>query len=350
MLQGDRNGAEMRSTLDEIEKAFADGTPKKVDTGYAGGPGPLTDALLFPGFRQSFIDTPGTTFQVSGQTVETAGATINTLVGGEGPPLLLIHGHPETHVTWHKVASQLARQFTVVLTDMRGYGDSSKPDGGINHANYSKRAMGLDQVEVMKTLGYRQFQCVGHDRGGRVLQRMMLDHPDAITRGAVLDIAPTDQMYDHTDQEFATKYFWWFFHIQAAPLPETMIANSTEAYLMAHLQAQSRTTGTVTSAAWAEYLRCYREPGAVHGVCEDYRASATIDGDILKADDGRKIAQPLLALWGGKGTVGKLFDVLSLWRVEAADVSGEALPCGHLIPEEAPEALLAALRPFLVTA
>ena len=339
----------MATTLEEIKIAFAGGTPNKIETGYADGPGPLTDAALFPGFRQSFIDTPSVTITIPGKNITTSGATINTLVGGEGPPLLLIHGHPETHVTWHKVASQLAKQFTVVLTDMRGYGDSSKPDGGPDHSDYSKRAMGSDQVEVMKSLGFDKFQCVGHDRGGRVLQRMMLDYPDVITRGAVLDIAPTDQMYDHADEEFATKYFWWFFHIQNAPLPETMINGSTEAYLMAHLQAQSRTEGTVTAAAWAEYLRCYRLPGSVHGVCEDYRASVTIDMDIFKAGDGRKISQPLLALWGAEGTVGKTFDVLKLWRGEAANVSGEALPCGHLVPEEAPEPLLAALKPFLVT-
>lgn len=323
----------MTYTLDEVEIAYSGGTTDKIETGYAGGPGPLTDAALFPGFRQSFI--------------QTSGATINTLVGGGGPPLLLIHGHPETHITWHKVATQLAKQFTVVLTDLRGYGDSSKPDGGPNHVNYSKRAMGLDQVEVMKSLGFDKFQCVGHDRGGRVLQFMMLDHPDTVTRGVVLDIAPTDQMYAHTDQEFATKYFWWFFHTQKAPLPETMIEGAIEPYLMAHLEAQSRTAGAVTSAAWAEYLRCYRLPGCVHAVCEDYRASVTIDTDNRKAENGRKVSQPLHALWGGEGTVGKMFDVLALWRNEAANVSGEPLPCGHLIPEEAPDALLAALRPFL---
>ena len=311
-------------------------TTDGVQTGYAGGPGPLTDAALLPGFTQRFV--------------RTSGPTINTLVGGQGPPLLLLHGHPETHLAWHKVAGKLAERFTVVLTDLRGYGDSDKPDGGPNHANYSKRAMGQDQVDTMRALGHGRFQAVGHDRGGRVLHRMLLDHPDAVTRGVVLDIAPTDKMYAQTDQEFATKYFWWFFHTQDAPLPETMINAVPETYLRAHLNEQSKTPDAVTGAAFADYLRCYRDPACVHAVCEDYRASVTIDPEHLKADDGRKVAQPLLALWGAKGTGGKLFDVLGLWREEAADVQGQALPCGHLIPEEAPDALLAALDPFLAAA
>ena len=291
------------------------------------------DSRLFPGFRR--------------RSVNTSGAVINTLVGGDGPPLLLLHGHPETHVAWHKVGPKLARRFTVVLTDLRGYGDSSKPEGGANHADYAKRAMGLDQVEVMRSLGFDRFQAVGHDRGGRVLHRMMLDHPDAISRGAMLDIAPTDKMYQATNEAFATKYFWWFFHIQDAPLPETMIGAVPEQYLRAHLDAQSKIPGAVTPKAFAEYLRCYRDPACIHAACEDYRASVTVDRDVLRSDNGRKVAQPLLALWGALGTVGALFDVLGLWREEAADVQGAALPCGHLIPEEAPEALLRALDPFL---
>jgi haloacetate dehalogenase len=305
-----------------------------VAGGYAGGPGDVANKAMFPGFRQSFV--------------KTSGATINTLVGGSGPPLLLLHGHPETHVTWHKVAPHLAQQFTVVLTDLRGYGDSSKPEGGDNHSNYSKRAMGNDQVEVMRSLGFPKFQVLAHDRGARVLQRMMLDHPDAITRGAMLDIAPTDKMYAQTDQVFATKYFWWFFHIQPAPLPEKMIDASVETYLKGHLDAQCRTEGAITPECYSEYLRGYRDPACVHAVCEDYRASVTIDMDHMRADNGKKITQPLLAMWGSKGTVGQQFDVLKLWHADADDVKGQALPCGHLVQEEAPEALLAALHPFLV--
>jgi len=297
--------------------------------------GALPALALFPGFEQRMVTT--------------SGATINTLVAGSGPPLLLLHGHPETHVAWWKVAPRLTDRFTVVLTDLRGYGDSSKPAGGADHVNYSKRAMGLDQVEVMRALGHAQFQAVGHDRGGRVLQRMMLDHPDAVTRGVVLDIAPTDLMYAHTTEEFATKYFWWFFHIQDQPLPERMIDAQTELYLHSHLDAQSKTPGAVTPEAFAEYLRCYDEPACVHAVCEDYRASVTIDRRHSDEDraQGHEVGQPLFAIWGAKGTVGVLFDVLGLWRQEAEDVDGRALPCGHLIPEEDPAGLLDALQSFL---
>ena len=322
------------------------GTPARATPSAQGEdasyPGEAADRLLFPGFRRSAIDTDGV--DVKGKT--TSGASINTLVGGKGPPLLLIHGHPETHVAWHKVAGRLAERFTVVLTDLRGYGDSSKPEGGPDHANYSKRAMGADQVQVMRKLGFDRFQAVGHDRGGRVLQFMMLDYPNAVTRGAVLDIAPTDGMYGKTTEEFATKYFWWFFQIQPAPFPERMISAAPEVYLRDHLDVQSKTPGAVTPVAFLEYLRCYTSPGCIHAVCEDYRAAASIDKELLAAV-GHKITQPLLALWGGKGTVGQLFDVLPMWRNDAEAVSGQALPCCHLIEEEDPDGLLAALSPFL---
>jgi haloacetate dehalogenase len=292
-------------------------------------PSQAADRLFFPGFRQRFVPAQD--------------VVINTLVGGSGPPLLLLHGHPETHVAWHKVAATLAEHFTVVLTDLRGYGDSSKPSGGPDHANYSKRAMGRDQVEVMRTLGFERFQAVGHDRGGRVLHRMMLDAPQAVQRGVVLDIAPTDLMYAATNQEFATRYFWWFFQIQPAPLPETMITPVPEAYVRAHLDKQSKTPGAVTPAAFAEYLRCYRNPAAIHAVCEDYRASVSIDMQHQKEDAGRKVAQPLHSICGAEGTVGEMFDVAAMWRQEADQVSAEALPCGHLIPEEDPQGLTDAL-------
>ncbi len=303
------------------------------------------DAAFFPGFRQSFVETHGV--EVEGGSA--SGATINTLVGGSGPPLLLLHGHPQTHVTWHKVAARLARSHTVVMTDLRGYGDSSKPEGGPGHIDFSKTAMGADQFQVMRALGFESFQAIGHDRGGRVLHHMMLEHPGPVARGVVLDIAPTQAMYDRTNQEFATKYFWWFFQIQEAPLPETMIGADTELYVRTHLDAQSKTPGAVSPAAFAEYLRCYRDPASIHAVCEDYRAGATIDARQIAAAKRRagKIAAPLFAIWGGKGTVGKLFDVIGLWREEAEQVAGQALPCGHLIPEEDPDGLLGLLQQYL---
>lgn len=297
--------------------------------------GQEADSALFPGFTRRLVTT--------------SGATINTLVGGDGPPLLLLHGHPQTHVEWWKVAPWLAERFTLVLTDLRGYGDSSKPDGGPEHRNYSKRAMGRDQVEVMRSLGFERFQAVGHDRGGRVLHRMLLDTPEAVTRAVTLDIAPTEQMYAHTDEAFATRYFWWFFHIQDAPLPERLIGAQPEYYLRHHLDHQCKTPGAISEAALAEYLRCYNDPAAIHAACEDYRAAVTIDRRHTREDaaQGRRVRQPLFALWGAKGTVAALFDPLALWREVANSVTGYALPCGHLIPEEDPDALLAALDAFL---
>jgi haloacetate dehalogenase len=302
---------------------------------------------MFPGFRQTFVRTR--CVMVDGKPAE--GAVINTLIGGKGPPLLLIHGHPETHVCWRKVAGKLAERFTVVLTDLRGYGDSSKPDGGEEQVNYAKRAMAADQVQVMQSLGFDRFQAVGHDRGGRVLQFMLLDYPEVVERGVVLGIAPTDLMYAQTDKNFATKYFWWFFQIQEAPLPERFIGALPDYYVESHLAIQSKTAGAVSQEALAAYVRTYSEPAAIHAVCEDYRAAAGIDTRLLAAARaaGRKIAPPLLAIWGGKGTVGQEFDVLALWKQEAGTVSGHPLPCGHLIPEEDPGGLVASLDGFLVS-
>ena len=320
----------MNNITFENEKIFEAAVKKSRQSAT---PAKEADQFFFPGFKQSFI--------------RTRGAVINTLVGGSGTPLLLLHGHPQTHVTWHKVAASLAREYTVVMTDLRGYGDSSKPDGGPNHIHYSKREMGKDQIEVMKSLGFDRFQAVGHDRGGRVLHQMMLDDPDAVDRAVVLDIAPTSLMYAQTDQKFAKKYFWWFFQIQKEPLPENMINATLEYYLKDHLAVQNKTPGAVTPEAFAEYFRCYQNPSCVHAVCEDYRAAATVDAEIENEFQGRKAQTPLLALWGAKGTVGQLFDVLGMWRERVEQVSGGALPCGHLIPEEDPEDFLSELKKFL---
>jgi haloacetate dehalogenase len=284
----------------------------------------------------------------SSSLVETSGTSIRTLRGGNGPPLLLLHGHPQTHVAWHKIAGRLAEHFSVVLTDLRGYGDSGKPPDGERHVNYSPRAMARDQIEVMQSLGFERFAVAGHDRGGRVAHRMALDFPAAISQLAVLDIAPTLTMYERTDQEFATRYVWWFFQIQPYPIPEHLIGLDPEFYLREHLGRQSKTPGAVTDEAMAEYLRCYCDPGTIHAACEDYRAAAGIGLELDAEDEieGRQVTAPLLALWGAKGVVGELYDVLATWREKAVDVSGTALECGHLLPEEAPEQTLDALLAF----
>ncbi|WP_441722643.1 MULTISPECIES: alpha/beta fold hydrolase [unclassified Inquilinus] len=274
------------------------------------------------------------------------GLTIRAAVGGDGPPLLLLHGHPQTHATWRKVAPVLARRFTVVAADLRGYGDSSKPDGGANHIAYSKRSMAADQVALMRLLGHHRFGVAGHDRGGRVAHRMALDHPDAVTRLAVIDIAPTATMYARTDKEFATRYFWWFFLIQPEPLPERMIGADPEFFLRKHIDGQSKTPGATEPAAFAEYLRCYRDPATRHAICEDYRAAATIDLDHDAADADARVTAPLLALWGGQGTVGALYNVLETWREKARDVRGRAFDCGHTLQEERPEETAAELLAF----
>ena len=288
-------------------------------------------AKLLPGFRRSRI--------------KTSGAEINTFVKGEGPPLLLLHGHPQTVVCWHKVAPKLAERFTVVLTDLRGYGDSSKPDGGKDSFNYSKREMARDQVEVMHSLGFEHFCAAGHDRGGRVLHRLLLDHSAAVTRAALLDIAPTATMYAKVTKDFAMRYMWWFFLSQPAPLPETLNGNNLDFYLQAHINKQNKTPGAIDPVAFEEYRRCYTRE-TLHAVCEDYRAAAGIDLLHDAADSDKRIGCPLLVLWGEKGVVGSTYDVRETWREKATDVRGESLPCGHYLPEEAPELVVDKLSDF----
>ena len=296
-----------------------------------------TTEKMFPEFKTS--------------TIKTSGTAIHALVGGQGPALLLLHGHPQTVACWHKIAPALAKHFTVVLTDLRGYGDSGKPDGGENHVGYSKRLMALDQVEVMRQLGFSRFQVAGHDRGGRVVHRMLLDHSDAVERAAILDIAPTATMYASTNMDFATRYVWWFFLIQPAPLPEKLIGSNLEFYLEHHIKKQNKTPGAITSEAYAEYRRCYTAE-TLHAVCEDYRAAASIDLDHDAADSDKKIQSPLLVLWGDKGVVGTTYDVLKTWREKSVDgaVRGGGLPCGHYLPEEAPELTLNEFLRFFRTA
>jgi haloacetate dehalogenase len=288
---------------------------------------------MFPDFKES--------------RVRTTGAVIHAVSGGQGPPVLLLHGHPQTHVMWHKVAPRLAGEFTLVIADLRGYGDSSKPADGENHSTYSKRAMALDQVEVMLSFGFEKFAVVGHDRGGRVGHRMALDHPDRVTRLAVLDIVPTLTLYNNVSRELATAYYHWFFLIQPAPLPEILIGNSVEAYLRSRFD--SLMPNAVTLEAFAEYLRCFRDPATIHAACEDYRAAASIDLDHDRADLNRKITCPLLALWAERGAMHRMFDVAATWRERAANVQGKPLPGGHFLPEESPEETFSELRAFLHT-
>lgn len=276
------------------------------------------------------------------------GIIIRAAIGGKGPPLLLLHGHPQTHVTWRKVAPRLAEHFTIVAADLRGYGDSSKPEGGEKHIAYAKRSMAQDQVTLMRGLGHRRFGVAGHDRGGRVAHRMALDHPDAVSRIAVIDIAPTATMYARTNKEFATRYFWWFFLIQPAPLPERMIAADPEMFLRKHIDGQVKTPGATEPAAFAEYLRCYNDPATRHAICEDYRAAATIDIDHDAQDADARVTAPLLAIWGKLGTVGALYDVLETWREKATNVSGRAFDCGHTLQEERPEETITELRSFFL--
>ncbi len=286
---------------------------------------------FFPGFKQL--------------TKKTSGATINFVTGGSGPPLLLLHGYPETHLMWRKVAPQLAKKFTVVAADLRGYGDSSKPAGGGDHAAYSKRVMAQDQVEVMNSLGFQKFQVVGHDRGGRVAHRMALDHPDSVQKLVVLDIVPTYKVFHTVTKELATSNFHWFFLIQPEPLPETMIGSSAEFWLKSRFNAVA--ADAISKEAFAEYLRAFRTPEMIHATCEDYRAGASIDMAHDEADLQRKISCPVLALWAEKGAMHRQYNVLDTWKERASNATGKPLPSSHFIAEEVPDMLLAELGPFL---
>jgi haloacetate dehalogenase len=279
--------------------------------------------------------------------IKTSGCEINLRQAGQGPALLLLHGYPQSHVMWRRVAPALAERFTVVAADLRGYGDSAKPPGGRDHANYAKRAMALDQVEAMAALGFERFAVVGHDRGARVAHRMALDHPERVEKAAVLDIAPTKTMYESTDMAFATAYYHWFFLIQPYDLPERLIGADPDYYLERKIGAWGKTENAFGAEALAEYKRCFSDPATIHGSCEDYRAAAGIDLEHDAADLARKVSCPLLVLWGAKGVVARSYDVLAVWRERAGDVRGRALPCGHFLPEEAPDETLAELLAFL---
>jgi haloacetate dehalogenase len=289
------------------------------------------------------------------EQIKTAGATINTVYGGnrEGPPLLLLHGIPETHLLWRKVAPALAQDYFVVMTDLRGYGDSSKPPGGDDHFAYSKRAMAQDQVDVMRSLGFERFALVGHDRGGRAAHRLALDHAQALSKLVILDIVPTYRLYQDITQEFATIFYHWFLLVQPPPFPETMIGNSADYFLRSTLlwlgghKLTDPLPDWIGPEVFREYLRTFCRPDTIRAICEDYRAAASIDLAHDKADLDKKIACPLLVLWSEKGPFHRLYDVLQTWRERALQAQGRALPTGHFLPEQMPQELTQEITRFL---
>lgn len=280
------------------------------------------DARHFPGFRA--------------QRLEVNGVSIHTLVGGEGPPVLLIHGAPQSHLSWAQVAVTLAQTHTVVATDLRGYGWSSKPEGGENHINYSKRTMAQDQVEVMQALGFDRFHLVGHDRGGRVARRLAIDHPERVRTLTVLDIVPAHYLYANVTRQFVDAYFHWFLFIRPAPFPENVIA-STGMFI-------GGGPGDI-GASWADV---YKDPAAIHAMCEDYRASAGMDLEIDAADlaAGKRIDCPLNVLWGDNAAMGRQYDVLGIWQMEATRAEGKAMPGGHSFQMDSPAETAAELLRF----
>ncbi len=288
---------------------------------------------LFPGFR--VVD------------LEAGGVPVHAVVAGSGPPLLLVHGYPQTHAIWHKVAPRLAKRFTVVAADLRGYGQSGKPATDAAHAPYSKREMAKDLVAAMGELGFARFRLAGHDRGGRVAHRLAMDHPQAVEKLSVLDISPTLAMYERTDMAFARAYWHWFFLIQPAPFPETMIGADPRFFLARKMGDGPGGMARFAPEAWEEYERRFT-PEVIHASCEDYRAAATIDleHDRADRDAGRRIACPVLALWGANGVVERLFTPLADWRAVASDVRGRALPAGHYLPEEVPDPVAAEFETF----
>ena len=287
------------------------------------------------------------------QRLPANGITLNVRVSDDRskPPLLLLHGHPQTHLIWHKVWPALSEHFTLVAPDLRGYGDSDKPasDASMNHAPYSKREMAKDMVDLMQSLGFERFRVLAHDRGARVTHRMLVDHADTVERATLLDIAPTLAMYEQTTMEFARAYFHWFFLIQREPLPETMIEANPEFFIEKMMGNRHAGLSAFAPEVLAEYRRCIRLQGIAHSICEDYRAAASIDLDYDRADRaaGRKVTQPLQVLWGANGVIEKCFKPLDDWARVAGDVRGGNVPSGHYIPEEAPQALLDAALPFL---
>jgi haloacetate dehalogenase len=299
-------------------RAASQSSPATPAAGAAGG----DTTRFFPGFK-SF-------------KVQTAGAMINGVIGGSGPPILLLHGAPQTHVSWRLVAPKLAATRTVIVPDLRGYGDSSKPADVPDHSNYSKRAMALDQVEVMKHFGFDRFPVIGQDRGGRVTHRLVLDHPDTVTHAAVLDIVPTHYLYTHVTMQFVQAYFHWFNYLRPAPGPENELKATNDQQL-----------ARATTDIQREYLRTMTDPATIHAMCEDYRASASVDLKYDEADLKKKIGCPLLVLWSEKGSMGQLYDVLGIWKERGKKVFGKPLPGGHNLQEDVPDMVFSEIQALL---
>lgn len=281
--------------------------------------------------------------------IKTSGARITTAHGGKGPPLLLLHGNPFTHLSWHKFAPRLAQEFTVVATDLRGYGDSEKPPTVPDHSNYSFRAMAQDQVEVMASLGFNRFFVAGHDRGARVTHRMCLDHPDKVLKASIHDIIPQHYLFNHVTQAWATASYHWFFMIQPAPMPERLMSADPDFFITKKLAKTAQGLSFFGKEALAEYMRCFRNPETVRAMCEDYRACASVDlaMDTQDFSAGRKVSTPVQLLWGATGAVGRLHKPAEVWKAYAADIrDAQAVPSGHYLSEEAPEETYAAMRKF----
>ena len=311
-----------RDVLKQMTALVAGGAVGTLASRAAGAQEAADATRLFPGFKPF--------------TFMTSGATISGVIGGSGPPLLLLHGAPQSHISWRLVAPKFATEHTVIAPDLRGYGDSSKPPDGENHSNYSKRAMALDQVELMHHFGFDRFPVIGHDRGGRVAQRMTLDHQEKVTHLAVIDIVPTYYHYTHVTLEFVQAYFHWFNYLRPAPGPENDLKAAAEAQ-----------KARATSDVQIEYLRTSSDPANIHAMCEDYRAGASIDLKHDEADLAKKITCPLLALWGEKAPMGRLYDVLAIWRERGTRVTGKPLPGGHTLQEDVPDQFVEEIRTFL---
>ena len=273
--------------------------------------------------------------------------SINYRKGGSGEPILLLHGYPQTHLMWRKIAPLLSENYTIVCSDLRGYGDSDKPDSDETHSTYSKKSMAADQFNLMKKLGYNKFSVIGHDRGARVAHRMGLDYPNNINKIALLDIVPTTHVFENTDKELATKYYHWFFLIQKYPFPETLIGNNPEYYIKSKLQSWSGKKEFISEEIVKEYLRCFSDPKCIHATCEDYRAGASIDLKDHKKDRNQILTCPLLVLWGSHSPVAQLYNPISVWKEWAQNVEGKAINSGHYIPEENPKECYDILTKFL---